>query len=59
LEGNRDAASGASLREWGSADKPMTELKTTVTRDDGTIALVGEALYYTIPLVRPATTGNP
>lgn len=40
-------------------DKPMTELKTTVTRDDGTIALDGEALCYTIPLVRPATKGSP
>jgi acyl dehydratase len=31
-------------------DKPITELKTTVTRDDGTIALEGEALCYTMPL---------
>ena len=31
-------------------DKPMTELKTTVTRDDGTVALEGEALCYTMPL---------
>ncbi len=35
-------------------DKPMTELKTTVTRDDGTVALEGEALCYTMPLPRPA-----
>jgi acyl dehydratase len=34
------------------ADKPMTELKTTVTRDDGTVALEGEALCYTMPLSR-------
>ncbi len=34
-------------------DKPMTELKTTVTRDDGTVALEGEALCYTMPLPRP------
>jgi len=40
-------------------DKPMTELKTTVRRDDGTIALDIEALCYTMPLLRPATTGNP
>jgi acyl dehydratase len=32
------------------ADKPMTELKTTVTRDDGTVALEGKALCYTMPL---------
>ena len=35
-------------------DKPMTELKTTVTRGDGTIALEGEALCYTMPFPRPA-----
>ncbi len=34
-------------------DKPMTKLKTTVTRDDGTVALEGEALCYTMPLARP------
>ncbi len=32
------------------ADKPLTELKTTVTRDDGTLVLEGEALCYTTPL---------
>jgi acyl dehydratase len=31
-------------------DKPITELKTTVTRDDGTVALEGKALCYTIPI---------
>ena len=31
-------------------DKPITELKTTVTRDDGTVALEGTALCYTMPL---------
>jgi len=35
------------------SDKPMTELKTTVTRDDGTVALEGEALCYTMPLSPP------
>ena len=34
------------------ADKPITELKTTVTRDDGTVALEGKALCYTMPLKR-------
>jgi acyl dehydratase len=34
------------------ADKPITELKTTVTRDDGTIALEGKALCYTMPISR-------
>ena len=36
------------------SDKPLTELKTTVTRDDGTLALEGTALCYTMPLSRPA-----
>jgi acyl dehydratase len=32
------------------ADKPIVKLKTTVTRDDGVVALEGEALCYTMPL---------
>ena len=35
-------------------DKPITELKTTVTRDDGTVVLEGNALCYTMPLPRSA-----
>jgi acyl dehydratase len=35
------------------SDKPMTELKTTVTRDDGIVALEGKALCYTMPIGRP------
>jgi acyl dehydratase len=31
-------------------DKPIVKLKTTVTRDDGVVALEGEALCYTMPL---------
>jgi acyl dehydratase len=31
-------------------DKPITEIRTTVTRDDGTLALEGTALCYTMPL---------
>lgn len=34
------------------ADKPMTDLRTTVTRGDGTVVLEGEALCYTMPLPR-------
>ena len=34
-------------------DKPITELKTTVTRGDGTLALEGTALCYTMPLPQP------
>lgn len=29
-------------------DKPITRLRTTVTRDDGTVALAGTALCYTV-----------
>jgi acyl dehydratase len=32
------------------SDKPLTELRTTVTRDDGVVALEGTAVCYTMPL---------
>jgi acyl dehydratase len=35
-------------------DKPITELKTTVTRDDGTVVLDGTAVCYTMDI----TTGT-
>ena len=31
-------------------DKPITKLRTTVTRDDGVVALEGEAVCYTVAL---------
>ena len=31
-------------------DKPITELRTTVTRQDGVVALEGSAVCYTMPL---------
>ena len=31
-------------------DKPVTKLRTTVTRDDGTVALEGAAVCYTMAL---------
>ena len=31
-------------------DKPITRLRTTVTRGDGTVALEGTAVCYTMPL---------
>ncbi len=31
-------------------DKPITELQTTVTRDDGTPVLEGDAVCYTMPI---------
>ena len=33
-------------------DKPIVRLRTTVTRDDGVVALEGTALTYTVPLPR-------
>lgn len=33
-------------------DKPITKLRTTVTRDDGVLAVEGNALCYTVPLKR-------
>ena len=32
------------------SDKPITELQTRVTRDDGTVVLEGDAVCYTIPI---------
>jgi acyl dehydratase len=34
------------------ADKPITELKTRVERDDGTVVLDGDAVCYTMPIRR-------
>ena len=31
-------------------DKPITKLRTRVTRDDGTVVLEGDAVCYTFPL---------
>ncbi len=32
------------------SDKPITELKTRVIRDDGTVVLEGNAICYTMPI---------
>ncbi len=34
------------------SDKPITELKTRIMRDDGTIVLDGEAVCYTMPIAK-------
>jgi acyl dehydratase len=34
------------------ADKPITELKARVIRDDGTVVLEGDAVCYTMPIRR-------
>ena len=33
-------------------DKPITKLKTSVVRDDGTLVLDGDALCYTMPITK-------
>ncbi len=33
------------------SDKPITKLRTSVTRDDRTVVLEGDAVCYTMPLV--------
>jgi acyl dehydratase len=35
-------------------DKPITKLKTSVVRDDGTLVLDGDAVCYTMPIARSA-----
>ena len=35
------------------ADKPITKLRTRVTRDDGTVVLEGDTLCYTMPIPPP------
>jgi len=35
------------------ADKPITELRARVTRDDGTLVLEGDAVCYTMPIRSP------
>jgi len=49
-----DKITGAVEVTQVRTDKPITELKTTVTRDDGTVVLEGKALCYTMSLLRPA-----
>jgi acyl dehydratase len=34
------------------SDKPITRLKTSVIRDDGTVVLEGDAVCYTMPIAR-------
>ena len=47
-----DEITGAVEVLESRSDKPITKLKTTVTRNDGTLVLDGEALCYTMPLPR-------
>jgi acyl dehydratase len=45
-----DTITGAVEVTKVRTDKPITELKTTVTRQDGVVALEGTALCYTMAL---------
>lgn len=45
-----DEITGAVEVVEAREDKPITRLRTTVTRQDGTIALEGTAVCYTAPL---------
>ena len=45
-----DEITGAVEVIEGREDKPITRLRTTVTRGDGIVALDGIALFYTTPL---------
>jgi len=38
------------------SDKPITRLKTSVTRDDGTLVLEGDAVCYTMPIAALAAS---
>jgi acyl dehydratase len=43
-----DTIAGAVTVTDVREDKPITELETTVTRDDGTVAIEGTAVCYTM-----------
>ncbi len=45
-----DTITGAAEVLEARTDKPITKLRTTVTRDDGTVVLEGDALCYTMPI---------
>jgi acyl dehydratase len=34
------------------ADKPITKLRTSIVRDDGTLVLFGDVVCYTIPIAK-------
>lgn len=40
------------------ADKPITKLRTRVTRDDGTVVLEGDAVCYTVPIGRATSRSS-
>ena len=38
------------------SDKPITKLKTSIVRDDGTLVLDGDATCYTMPIAKRANS---
>jgi acyl dehydratase len=46
----RDTITGEVEVRKVRPDKPITELRTRVVRDDGTVVLDGDAVCYTIPI---------
>jgi len=40
-------------------DKPITKLKTSVSRGDGTLVLDGDAVCYTMPIAKGANARSP
>ena len=47
-----DSITGEVVLTKVREDKPITEMETRVTRDDGTVVIEGTALVYTMPLAR-------
>lgn len=50
-----DTITGSVEVEHVREDKPITELATTVTRDDGEVALEGTAVCYTVDVTSTDT----
>ena len=46
----RDTITGELEVTNARADKPITELKTRVSLEDGTVVLEGDAVCYTMPI---------
>ena len=47
-----DTITGKAEVTEARSDKPITKLLTSVTRDDGTVVLDGDAVCYTMPIRR-------
>jgi len=54
-----DVITGAVEVTSVRADKPITGLTVTVTRDDGVVAVDGTALCYTFPITAPIPPSVP